>query len=186
MADHCIARIRTLRAVAPERPWVAYYAPCTAHAPHHAPKELIEKFKGRFDYGWDKQRELTFENQKKMGIIPADAQLTPRPANIAAWDSFDADHKKVFAHMIGTIVLSVDGEAVAEGLVERTLPMRVSLDETFDVGEDAGTPVSEDYHVPFEFTGTLNKVVVTLGESKLSAEDEKAFDDAQVKIGLEQ
>jgi hypothetical protein len=85
----------------------------------------------------------------------------------------------------GAIVLSVDGKEVANGRVERTLPMRVSLDETFDVGEDAGTPVSEDYHVPFEFKGTLNKLVVTLTDTKLSAEDEKAIAAAQVAIGVE-
>ena len=100
MANHCIDRIRTLHAVAPQRPWVAYYAPGTAHAPHHAPKEWIAKFKGKFDYGWDKQRAITIANQKKLGVIPADAQLTPRPASIPAWDSYDADHKKVFAHMM--------------------------------------------------------------------------------------
>ncbi len=100
MADRCIDRIRTLHAVAPQKPWLAYYAPGTAHAPHHAPKEWIDKFNGKFDHGWDKQREITFENQKKLGIIPADTQLTPRPANIPAWDSFDAGHQKVFAHMM--------------------------------------------------------------------------------------
>ena len=100
MADRCIGRIRHLNAVAPHKPWLAYYAPGTAHAPLHAPKDWIAKFKGKFDYGWDKQREITFENQKKLGVIPANAQLTPRPASIPAWDSFDADHQKVFAHMM--------------------------------------------------------------------------------------
>ncbi|MFL5405855.1 MAG: sulfatase-like hydrolase/transferase, partial [Myxococcales bacterium] len=100
MADHAIARIRLLHAVAPQKPWVTYYAPGTAHAPHHAPKESIAKFKGKFDMGWDKMREITFEKQKHLGIIPQNAKLTPRPAQIPAWDSFDADHKKVFARMM--------------------------------------------------------------------------------------
>jgi arylsulfatase len=100
LADQCIARIRMLSAVAPDRPWVQYYAPGTAHAPHHAPKEWIEKFKGKFDQGWDKMREETFARQKAMGIIPADAVLTERPANIPAWDAMSADQKKVFARMM--------------------------------------------------------------------------------------
>ncbi|MFL5399666.1 MAG: sulfatase-like hydrolase/transferase, partial [Myxococcales bacterium] len=100
MADHAIARIRLLHAVAPQKPWVTYYAPGTAHAPHHAPKESIAKFKGKFDMGWDKMREITFEKQKHLGIVPPNAKLTPRPAQIPAWDSFDADHKKVFARMM--------------------------------------------------------------------------------------
>jgi arylsulfatase len=87
-------------AMAPDKPFFLYYAPGTAHAPHHAPREWIERFKGKFDHGWDKQREMTFENQKKMGIIPADAKLTKRPDEIAAWDAQTADQKKVFTRMM--------------------------------------------------------------------------------------
>jgi arylsulfatase A-like enzyme len=100
MADHAIDRIRMLHAVAPDKPWVVYYAPGTAHAPHHAPKDWIAKFKGQFDMGWDKMREQIVARQKAMGIIPPDTQLTPRPKEIEAWDSLDADHKKLFAHMM--------------------------------------------------------------------------------------
>jgi arylsulfatase len=89
-----------LHAVAPYKPWVTYYAPGTAHAPHHAPKEWIAKFKGKFDMGWDKMREETLARQKAMGIVPQDTRLTPRPNEIQAWDSLDADHKKVYAHMM--------------------------------------------------------------------------------------
>jgi arylsulfatase A-like enzyme len=79
---------------------VAYYATGTAHAPHHAPPEWIAKFKGQFDQGWDKVREETFARQKALGIIPADAKLTVRSEGIPAWDSLNADQKKVFAHMM--------------------------------------------------------------------------------------
>jgi arylsulfatase A-like enzyme len=96
MADHAIARIEMLHAVAPDKPWVTYYAPGTAHAPHHAPKEWIAKYKGQFDMGWDKMREETLARQKAMGIVPPDTQLTPRPKAIPAWDSLDADHKRVY------------------------------------------------------------------------------------------
>jgi arylsulfatase len=64
MADHAIARIRMLHSVAPEKPWLTYYATGAAHAPHHAPKDWIAKFKGQFDMGWDKMRQVTFEKQK--------------------------------------------------------------------------------------------------------------------------
>ena len=100
MADHAIARIRMLHAVAPDKPWVSCYAPGTAHAPHHAPKDWIAKFKGQFDMGWDKMREATLARQKALGIVPPDTQLTPRPKAIPAWDSLDADHKNVYAHMM--------------------------------------------------------------------------------------
>ncbi|REK06831.1 MAG: arylsulfatase [Planctomycetota bacterium] len=100
MADHCIAWLRMQHAVAPNKPFFAYYAPGTAHAPHHAPKEWIEKFRGRFDHGWDKQREMTLAKQKEMGIVPEGTKLTERSPGIPAWDSLDADQKKVFAHMM--------------------------------------------------------------------------------------
>ncbi len=100
LADQCIARIRMLNSVAPGKPWLQYYAPGTAHAPHHAPKEWIARFKGSFDQGWDKVREETFARQKAMGIIPPSTKLTPRPAGIAAWDSLTEDQKRVFSRMM--------------------------------------------------------------------------------------
>jgi arylsulfatase A-like enzyme len=100
MADKAIERIRLLNALAPDKPWVTYYAPGTAHAPHHAPKDWIAKFKGQFDQGWDKVREETLARQKAQGVVPQDTQLTERSAGIPAWDSLDADHKRVAAHMM--------------------------------------------------------------------------------------
>jgi arylsulfatase A-like enzyme len=100
LADHAIAWIRLRHALAPDKPFFAYYAPGTAHAPHHAPKEWIEKFKGQFDQGWDKVREETLERQKKLGVVPPNTQLTARPKEIPAWDSLTADQKKLYAHMM--------------------------------------------------------------------------------------
>jgi hypothetical protein len=78
----------------------------------------------------------------------------------------------------GTATLLVDGKVVADGKIPRTIPFRISADETLDFGEDTGTPVSEDYKVPFKFTGTLNKVIINLEEAKLNAEDQKAMEEA--------
>jgi arylsulfatase A-like enzyme len=100
MADKAIERIRLLNALAPDKPWVTYYAPGTAHAPHHAPKDWIAKFKGQFDQGWDKVREETLVRQKAQGVVPQDTQLTERSEGIPSWDSLDTDHKKVAAHMM--------------------------------------------------------------------------------------
>src|SRR4051812_32834622 len=107
MAEHCIDRIRLLHSIAPAKPWLAYYAPGTSHAPHHAPKDWIAKFKGKFDQGWDKQREQTLARQKELGVVPQDTKLTPRSAGIGAWDDLDADHKKVFAHMMEVYAASL-------------------------------------------------------------------------------
>jgi len=126
MADHAIARIRLLHAIAPEKPWVTYYAPGTAHAPHHAPKDWIAKFKGKFDMGWDKMREETLARQKALGIVPPSTQLTPRPKDVQAWDSLDADHKKVYAHMM---------EVYAAALSYCDTQMGRILDALEDMGE---------------------------------------------------
>jgi arylsulfatase len=78
----------------------------------------------------------------------------------------------------GTALLLVDGKEVADGYIPRTIPFRISADETLDFGEDTGTPVSEDYKVPFKFTGTLNKVVISLGDAKLTDADRKSIEAA--------
>ncbi len=100
MADKAITWIRRQNSLAPDKPFFAYYAPGLTHAPHHAPKVWITRFKGQFDQGWDKLREETFARQKQMGVIPANANLTPRPQEIPAWDSLTADQKKLYAHMM--------------------------------------------------------------------------------------
>jgi len=79
----------------------------------------------------------------------------------------------------GLATLTVDGKKVAEQKLTRSIPFRVSVDETLDIGEDTGTPVSEDYHVPFKFTGKLNKVVVRLAEAALTPEEQKQLDDQE-------
>jgi arylsulfatase len=100
MANKAIAWIRAQHAIAPQKPWFAYYATGTAHAPHHAPKDWIDKFKGKFDQGWDKQREATLAQQKQLGVVPASTELTQRPKEIPAWDSLTPKQKEVEAHMM--------------------------------------------------------------------------------------
>jgi arylsulfatase len=86
----------------------------------------------------------------------------------------------------GTATILVDDKQVAQGRIERTIPFRMSLDETLDIGEDTGTPVSEDYHVPFKFTGKLNRVVVRLTDSPLSPEDEEQIRRAKAAVAIGQ
>ena len=100
MTDEAIAWTRNVRAADPEKPWFAYFSTGAVHAPHHVPKEWREKFKGQFDYGWDQQRTLTYAKQLEMGVIPADTQLTPRPAEIPAWNEVPADAKKVYTRLM--------------------------------------------------------------------------------------
>jgi arylsulfatase A-like enzyme len=77
LADHAVTWIRTQKALMPDKPFFVYFAPGATHAPHHVPKEWADKYKGAFADGWDAQREKTFARQKELGVIPADAELTP-------------------------------------------------------------------------------------------------------------
>jgi len=93
LTDKAIAWMRQQKALLGDKPFFVYFAPGATHAPHHVPKEWIEKYKGKFAHGWDKQREITFKKQKELGVIPADALLTPRHAEIPAWDEMDPELK---------------------------------------------------------------------------------------------
>jgi arylsulfatase len=95
LTDQAIGWIRTQKALAPDKPFFVYFAPGATHAPHHVPLEWADKYKGQFADGWDALRESVFERQKQAGIVPADAQLTPRPEEIPSWDEMDEQLKPV-------------------------------------------------------------------------------------------
>jgi arylsulfatase len=85
-----------------------------------------------------------------------------------------------------TVTITVDDKQVAQGRVERTVPFRMSVDETLDIGEDTGTPVNENYRVPFKFTGNLKRVLIGLTDAELTAEDEEEIHRAKAAIGVSQ
>lgn len=96
MTDRAITRMQYAKSVAPNKPFFMYFAPGAMHAPHHVTKKWRDQFKGKFDMGWEKYREIVFENQRKMSIIPADAKLTPRPDWVLAWDSLSNKQKQLY------------------------------------------------------------------------------------------
>jgi len=102
MTNEAIEWIKFQKAMTPEKPFMVYYAPGAVHAPHHAPKEWIEKYDGKFDAGWQKLREETFARQKEMGIIPQNTKLAPMPSDIKDWESLSENEKKLFAIQIET------------------------------------------------------------------------------------
>lgn len=138
LANKAVTWIKAEESLAPGKPFFMYYAPGASHAPLHAPKAWIDKFKGQFDMGWDRYREIVLERQKKLGVIPQNTKLTPRPASIPAWDSLTPDQKKVDArlmevyagftaqsdHEIGRVI-----DAIAEtGQLENTLIVYIAGD----------------------------------------------------------
>jgi arylsulfatase A-like enzyme len=100
MTDQAIDWIKQQKALMPDKPFFVYFAPGATHAPHHVPKEWSDKYKGAFDDGWDALRERTFAKQKELGVIPADAELTERPAEIPAWDDMPEDLRPVLARQM--------------------------------------------------------------------------------------
>jgi len=102
MTNHAISWMKFQKALSPDKPFFMYYAPGATHAPHHVPAVWREKYKGKFDQGWDKLREETLERQKKLGIVPADTKLAPKPKDIKDWDALSADEKKLFARQMET------------------------------------------------------------------------------------
>lgn len=98
--DEAIGWVRTQQSVAPEKPYFLYLATGAVHAPHHVPQEWIQKYRGKFDQGWDVLREQIFARQKALGIVPDDAVLTARPAEIPAWESLSAEERQVFARQM--------------------------------------------------------------------------------------
>ncbi len=100
MTDHAIDWVRQQKALMPDKPFFMYYAPGATHAPHHVPVEWSERYRGRFDDGWDALRERTFARQKELGIIPPDAELTARHEEIPAWDEMPAELKPVLARQM--------------------------------------------------------------------------------------
>lgn len=151
MADDAIDYLNELNEISPDKKFFVYYVPGGTHAPHHPPKEWIEKFKGKFDHGWNKERELIFANQQRLGVIPSNAKLTPWPEILPQWDTLSAEDKKLFAkqaevyaaylaytdHEIGRVIDQVE----KMGKLDNTLIIYISGDNGSSAeGSPVGTP----------------------------------------------
>ena len=100
MTDKAITWIRQQKSLMPDRPFFVYYAPGATHAPHHVPTEWSDKYKGRFDQGWDALRQEIFERQKELGVVPPETELTERHEEIPAWDDMPDEMKPVLARQM--------------------------------------------------------------------------------------
>jgi len=100
MTDKAIAWMKFQKALTPDKPFFIYFAPGATHAPHHVPKEWIDKNKGRFDGGWDKMREETLARQTALGVVPAGTKLAPKPEGIKDWNKLTADEQRLFARQM--------------------------------------------------------------------------------------
>ena len=166
MADEAIKYVTDLNAVAPEKPFFVYYCPGATHAPHHPTKEWIEKFKGKFDHGYNVERDRIFANQKRLGVIPPNATLTPWPDSVPKWDTLSADAKKLFArqaevyagymaytdHEIGRVIQAIEDM----GKFDDTLIIYIG-------GDNGASSEGTTLGTPNEFA-SFNSVVVPVEE----------------------
>lgn len=130
LADKAINWMNYQKSIAPDRPFLLYFAPGAVHAPHQAPKEWIDKYKGKFDLGWDEERKRVFERQKELGIIPANTELTERPEELPSWDSFDDNAKKLLARQMETYAGFMEYTDYEIGRIVDAIEARGELDNT--------------------------------------------------------
>jgi arylsulfatase A-like enzyme len=156
MADEAIDHLERLNALDPDKPFFMHYAPGATHAPHHPTPEWIAKFKGKFSQGWNKLREEIFANQKRLGTIPPNAELTPWPTDlIKNWDDLTAEEKQLFERQMevyAAYLAYVDHEI---GRVVRTIEEMGKLDNTliiYSCGDNGGSAEGSPVGTPNEMT----------------------------------
>ncbi len=155
MADEAIRYMHDLNAAAPDQPFFVYYVPGGSHAPHQPTKEWIEKFKGKFDMGWNVMREQIFANQKRLGVIPANAQLTEWPEQLAKWDTLSANEKKLFARQAEVFAAYTAYTDYEIGRVIQAVQDMGKLDNTliiYIVGDNGTSPEGSTLGTPNVFT----------------------------------
>ncbi len=175
MTDEAINWVKFQKAMTPDKPFMVYYATGAVHAPHHAPKEWIEKYKGKFDDGWDKLREETVARQKVQGLIPQNTRLTPRPNDIKAWDQLTENEQKLFAIQMETFAGFTEHTDNEVGRLVDAIDEIGELDNTlfiYIMGDNGSSAEGA-------FVGTYNEMVVLNGlygkesiESMLDRADE--------------
>ena len=130
LADKAIYYLTGQASINPEKPFFMFWAPGAMHAPHHAPQEYIDKYKGKFDMGWDKARQIIFEKQKQMGLIPGNTVLTPRLDEIEEGDKLSEEHRKLFARQMEVFAAQLDHVDAQIGRIIETLERLGKLDNT--------------------------------------------------------
>jgi arylsulfatase A-like enzyme len=159
MTSRAIAYMREQKAMTPVKPFFAYVAYGACHAPLQAPKPFLEKYRGKFEQGWDRQREETFARQKELGVIPEDAQLTERPKEIPAWDSLSADEKRVASRLMETYAGFAEHTDVEVGRIVDALHEMGELDNTlilYILGDNGASAEGGPY-------GTFNEMAALNG-----------------------
>src|ERR1017187_486975 len=172
IADDAISWRREQQAFTPDKPFFMYWAPGAAHGPHQVPKEWADKYKGKFDDGWDKYRERVFANAKAKGWIPQDAQLTPRPATLASWDSIPEDEKPFQRRLMEVYAGFAEHADYHAGRVIDEIEQEGKLDNTliFYIWGDNGASAEGQ-------SGTISELLAQNSIPSTTAQHIKALDE---------
>ena len=164
MTNQTIAWMQAQHALTPDKPFFVYFATGALHAPHHVPKEYIERYKGKFDQGWDALNQETFARQKQMGVIPAKAELTKRPNEIPSWDSQTPEQKKLGARQMETFAGFGEQTDEQVGRLVETLQEMGVMDNTLfiyivgDNGASAEGGPEGAYNEMMALNGIINRL----------------------------
>jgi len=158
MTDRAIAWVRQQKALMSDKPFFVYYAPGATHAPHHVPKEWADKYKGRFDQGWDALREEILARQKELGVVPPDCELTPRHEEIPPWDDIPDDLKPILARQMEIYAGFLEHTDHHVGRLVDTLDDLGVLDDTliYYIVGDNGASAEGSLHGSFNEMMMLN------------------------------
>jgi arylsulfatase len=157
ITDEAIGWVRAHGSLAPDKPYFLYLAPEAAHTPHHVARQWIERYRGRFDQGWDRLREETFARQKALGVVPANTALTARPDELPAWSSLDEDEKRLFARQMEVFAAFVSHTDHEIGRLIQAVDLGPHADNTLilfivgDNGDEAALSRDGTDDVPAEF-----------------------------------
>ena len=166
LVDQVIAWTGGLQSLTPDKPWFTYLSFGATHAPHHVPKDWIDRYRGKFDHGHDKQREITFEKQKKLGIIPADAELTQPTEMLEPWDTLTDDERTVSLRLMETYAAFASHTDHHVGRLLDTLEARGVLDNTlvFYILGDNGASAEAGPAGTFNEMAYQNNVLMTAAD----------------------
>ncbi len=172
MADRAIYWMTAQKSISPDRPFMMFWAPGAVHAPHHATKEYLDMYRGKFDQGWDAAREQILTNQIARGIFPAGTKLAERPADIPAWESLNPAQKKIYARQMEAFAAQLTHVDHEIGRMVATLKRTGMLDNTLIM-------VTSDNGASGEggLEGTHNEMLVLNGIAKTPFEENMKFID---------
>jgi len=168
MTNQAIAWMQAQHSLTPDKPFFVYFATGACHAPHHVPKEYIDRYKGKFDQGWDALHDEIFSRQKQMGVIPASAELTKRPKEIPSWDSQTPDQKKLEARQMETFAGFAEHTDEQVGRLVDALQEMAVLDNTLfiyitgDNGASAEGGPEGAYNEMMALNGIINTAEINM------------------------